>query len=85
MHTPSAERFFDRIIKNSWKPHCLLEFPAENIFEKMFEMIEIWAKICYNDKKVNLRYDGDVMILTRIPYELKADIKQFRSSHSDAS
>lgn len=84
MHTPSAERFFDRIIKNSWKPHCLLEFPAENIFEKIFEMIEIWAKICYNDKKVNLRYDGDVMILTRIPYELKADIKQFRSSHSDA-
>lgn len=37
-------------------------------------------KICYNDKKVNLRYDGDEMFLKRIPDKLKSDIKQFRSS-----
>lgn len=48
-------------------------------------MIEIWAKICYNVKKVNLRYDGDTMFLKRIPDELKADIKQFHSSHSDSN
>lgn len=42
-------------------------------------------KICYNDKKVNLRYDGDTMILKRIPDKLKADIEQFRSSHTDSN
>ena len=40
-------------------------------------------KICYNGKKVNLRYDGDAMILKRIPDKLKKDIEQFHSSHSD--
>lgn len=33
-------------------------------------------------KKVNLRYDGDTMILKRIPHKFKADIEQFRSSHT---
>lgn len=42
-------------------------------------------KICYNDKKVNLQYDGDVMILKRIPDKLKKDIEQFHSSHSDSN
>ncbi len=42
-------------------------------------------KVCYNSKKVNLRYDGDTMLLKRIPDKLKTDIEQFRSSHSDAN
>ena len=46
------------------------------------KFIEKRAKICYNDKKVNLRYDGDTMILKRIPDKLKTDIKLFRSAHS---
>lgn len=47
-------------------------------------MIEKRVKIFYNNEKVNLRYDGDAMLLKRIPDKLKADINQFRSSHSDA-
>jgi len=43
------------------------------------------VKICYNNKKVNLRYDGDTMILKRIPDKLKMDIEQFHSSHSDSN
>lgn len=39
-------------------------------------------KICYNNKKVNLRYDGDAVILKRIPDKLKTDIEGFRSSHT---
>lgn len=46
-------------------------------------MIEKRTQICYNKEKVNLRYDGDVMILKRIPDKLKKDIEQFHSSHSD--
>ena len=42
-------------------------------------------KICHNGKKVNLRYDGDVMILKRIPDKLKKYIEQFHSSHSDSN
>lgn len=45
--------------------------------------IEKRAKICYNNKKVNLRYDGDAMFLKRIPDKLKSDIEQFRSSHTN--
>ncbi len=43
------------------------------------------VKICYNDKKVNLRYDGDAMILKRIPDKLKTNIEQFHSSHIDSN
>ena len=44
--------------------------------------IEKRAKICYNDRKVNLRYDGDAMILKRIPDKLKSDIEGFRTALS---
>lgn len=48
-------------------------------------MIEKQAKICYNDKKVNLRYDGDTMILKRIPDELKKKIKKFHSYRTNTN
>ena len=34
-------------------------------------------------KKINLRYDGDTMILKRIPDNLKTDIDMFRSARKD--
>lgn len=48
-------------------------------------MIEKGAKICYNGKKVNLRYDGDIMILERIPDELKKKIEKFHSYRTNTN
>lgn len=46
--------------------------------------IEKCAEISYNDKKVNLRYDGDAMFLKRIPDQLKEDIEQFCASRGNS-
>lgn len=79
---PFAKRNFRAKRKNSRKPFIYGIFRLKKYFEIFLKFIEKRVKICYNDKKVNLRYDGDAMILKRIPDKLKTDIEQFHSAHS---
>ena len=80
---PFTKRIFHPKTKNSRKPFIYGIFRLKKYFEIFLKFIEKRVKICYNDKKVNLRYDGDTMILKRIPDNLKTDIDMFRSARKD--
>ena len=54
MHTPLEEKLFYSETKNSRKPFIYGIFRLKKYFENFLKWIEKWAKICYNDKKVNL-------------------------------
>ena len=82
MYTPFFEKNFLIQNKNSRKPFIYGIFRLKKYFENFLKWIEKWAKICYNDKKVNLWFDGDAMILKRILDKLKSDIEGFRSAPS---
>ncbi len=79
---PFTKRIFYPKTKNSRKSFIYGNFRLKKYFEIFLKWIEKRVKICYNDKKVNLRYDGDAMILKRLPDKLKTDIEQFRSAPS---
>jgi len=54
MNTPLEEKFFHSETKNSRKPFIYGHFRLKKIFWNFLKFIEKRAKICYNDKKVNL-------------------------------
>lgn len=54
MYSPFYEKNFSSKNQKQPKSLCLRAFSAEKYFEKILKFIEKRAKICYNDKKVNL-------------------------------
>lgn len=54
MYTPFSERIFRTKRKNSRNPFIYGHFRLKKYFENFLKSIEKRAKICYNDKKVNL-------------------------------
>ncbi len=54
MYTPFTERIFRSKTKNSRNPFIYGHFRLKKYFEIFLKSIEKRARICYNDKKVNL-------------------------------